>query len=287
MAGGVSSAALVDPESAGTMGTPDVVCHYDPGDRLRQRETRVREHGMADLSGKTVLITAAGQGIGRASALAFARAGARVHATDINAAALADLRADNLQTARLDVRDEAAVKALVAGIGTVDILFNCAGIVHGGTILEMPDADLDFAFDLNVKAMIRTIRAVLPGMIERRDGAILNMASVASSVKGVPNRFAYGVTKAAVIGLTKAVAADYVAHNIRCNAICPGTVESPSLQERIRAQGDYEQTRAAFIARQPIGRLGTPEEIADLAVYLAGATYTTGQAVAIDGGWTI
>ncbi|WP_091712490.1 SDR family oxidoreductase [Methylobacterium phyllostachyos] len=242
---------------------------------------------MADLSGKTVLITAAGQGIGRASALAFARAGARVHATDINAAALADLRADNLQTARLDVRDEAAVKALVAGIGTVDILFNCAGIVHGGTILEMPDADLDFAFDLNVKAMIRTIRAVLPGMIERRDGAILNMASVASSVKGVPNRFAYGVTKAAVIGLTKAVAADYVAHNIRCNAICPGTVESPSLQERIRAQGDYEQTRAAFIARQPIGRLGTPEEIADLAVYLAGATYTTGQAVAIDGGWTI
>ncbi|MEL6060625.1 MULTISPECIES: SDR family oxidoreductase [unclassified Methylobacterium] len=242
---------------------------------------------MADLSGKSVLITAAGQGIGRASALAFARAGARVHATDINAAALGELHADNLKTARLDVRDEAAVKALVAGIGAVDILFNCAGIVHGGTILEMPDTDLDFAFDLNVKAMIRTIRAVLPGMVERRDGAIINMASVASSVKGVPNRFAYGVTKAAVIGLTKAVAADYVADNIRCNAICPGTVESPSLQERIRAQGDYEQTRAAFIARQPIGRLGTPEEIADLAVYLAGATYTTGQAVTIDGGWTI
>ncbi|WP_342105226.1 SDR family oxidoreductase [Methylobacterium sp. SI9] len=242
---------------------------------------------MADLSGKTVLITAAGQGIGRASALAFARAGARVHATDINAAALQDLRADTLQTAPLDVRDEAAVKALVAGIGTVDVLFNCAGIVHAGTILEMPDADLDVAFDLNVKAMIRTIRAVLPGMIARRDGAIINMASVASSVKGVPNRFAYGVTKAAVIGLTKAVAADTVGHNIRCNAICPGTVESPSLQERIRAQGDYDQTRAAFIARQPIGRLGTPEEIADLAVYLAGATYTTGQAVTIDGGWTI
>ncbi|QGY05431.1 SDR family oxidoreductase [Methylobacterium mesophilicum SR1.6/6] len=242
---------------------------------------------MADLSGKTVLITAAAQGIGRASALAFARAGAQVHATDINAAALGELRADGVRTAILDVRDAGAVAALVEGIGPVDVLFNCAGVVHGGTILEMPDADLDFALDLNVKAMIRTIRAVLPGMIERRDGAIINMASVASSVKGVPNRFAYGLTKAAVIGLTKAVAADYVADNVRCNAICPGTVESPSLQERIRAQGDYEQTRAAFIARQPIGRLGTPEEIADLAVYLAGATYTTGQAVAIDGGWTI
>ena len=242
---------------------------------------------MADFAGKTVLITAAAQGIGRASALAFAAAGARVHATDVNAAALGDVRADGLETAILDVRDAGAVTALVQRIGRVDVLFNCAGVVQGGTILEMPDSDLDFAFDLNVKAMIRTIRAVLPGMVARRDGAIINMASVASSVKGVPNRFAYGVTKAAVIGLTKAVAADYVAHNIRCNAICPGTVESPSLQERIRAQGDYEQTRAAFIARQPIGRLGTPEEIADLAVYLAGATYTTGQAVVIDGGWTI
>jgi 2-keto-3-deoxy-L-fuconate dehydrogenase len=242
---------------------------------------------MADLSGKTVLVTAAGQGIGRASALAFAQAGARVYATDINAAALGALRADRLSTAILDVLDETAVTALVERIGPVDILFNCAGVVHGGTILEMRDADLDVAIDLNVRAMIRTIRAVLPGMLERRDGAIVNMASVASSVKGVPNRFVYGLTKAAVIGLTKAVAADYVGHNIRCNAICSGTVESPSLQDRMRAQGDFEQARAAFIARQPIGRLGTPEEIADLAIHLAGATYTTGQAVVIDGGWTI
>jgi len=243
---------------------------------------------MANLQGKTVLITAAGQGIGRASAIAFAQAGAAVYATDINEQALAELPAlDRLTAQKLDVLDETAVKACVAGIGQVDILFNCAGVVHGGSVLEMKDSDLDFAIDLNVKAMIRTIRAVLPGMMERRDGAIINMASVASSIKGVPNRFAYGVTKAAVIGLTKAVAADYVGHNIRCNAICPGTVESPSLQDRLRAQGDYEAARAAFIARQPIGRLGAPEEIADLAVYLAGATYTSGQAIAIDGGWTI
>lgn len=240
------------------------------------------------LEGKTVLITAAAQGIGRASALAFAAAGATVHATDINDAALAELqKLANLTATRLDVLDEAAVKAAVEKIGPVDILFNCAGVVHGGSILEMKDSDLEFAFDLNVKAMIRTIRAVLPGMLERKDGSIINMSSVASSIKGVPNRFAYGVTKAAVIGLTKHVAADYVTQGIRCNCICPGTVESPSLQDRMRAQGNYDEARAAFIARQPMGRLGSPEEIADLAVYIAGATYTSGQAFAIDGGWTI
>ena len=238
--------------------------------------------------GKTALVTAAAQGIGRASALAFTEAGAKVYATDINEAALKEIEGvSGIITRKLNVLDEAEVKAAVAEIGQVDILFNCAGVVHGGSILEMKDEDLDFAVNLNVKAMIRTIRAVLPGMLERKDGSIVNMASVASSVKGVPNRFAYGVTKAAVIGLTKAVAADYVAKGIRCNAICPGTVESPSLQDRLRAQGDYEEQRAAFIARQPIGRIGQPEEIADLAVYLAGATYTTGQAYNIDGGWTI
>ncbi|MCJ9670841.1 MULTISPECIES: SDR family oxidoreductase [unclassified Neorhizobium] len=240
------------------------------------------------LDGKTAFVTAAGQGIGRAAALAFAEAGATVHATDINESLLAALpKLDNLKTARLDVLDNAAIVACVERIGTVDILFNCAGFVHGGSILDMKDSDFDFALDLNVRAMIRTIRAVLPGMLAKKDGAIINMSSVASSIKGVPNRFAYGVTKAAVIGLTKSVAADYVTDGIRCNAICPGTVESPSLQDRMRAQGNYDDARAAFIARQPMGRLGTPEEIAELALYLAGATYTSGQAYAIDGGWTI
>lgn len=240
------------------------------------------------LEGKRVLITAAGQGIGRASALAFAREGAIVHATDINQQLLDALPKDaGIQPRKLDVLKTDEVNQVMSEIGAIDVLFNCAGFVHGGSILEMPDADLDFALDLNVRAMIRTIRAVLPGMIERKDGAIINMSSVASSVKGVPNRFAYGVTKAAVLGLTKAVAADYITQGIRCNAICPGTVESPSLEQRMRAGGDYEAARAAFIARQPMGRLGLPEEIADLAVYLAGATYTTGQAYNIDGGWTV
>ncbi|WP_428687673.1 SDR family oxidoreductase [Roseibium sp.] len=237
---------------------------------------------------KTVLVTAAGQGIGRATARAFAAHGARVVATDINETALAEIEGlSGIETRHLDVLKDAEVQAVVAETGPVDVLFNGAGFVHAGSILEMKDEDFDFAVDLNVRSMIRTIRAVLPAMLERGGGAIVNMASVASSMKGVPNRFVYTTTKAAVIGLTKAVAADYVAQNIRCNAICPGTVESPSLQDRLRAQGDYEAARAAFIARQPIGRIGTPEEIADLAVHLANATYTTGQAYAIDGGWTI
>ena len=244
---------------------------------------------MADwVKDKTVLVTAAGQGIGRATALAFAAAGARVIATDINEVTLSELDGEaGIETRRLDVLSAEDIATAVAAVGPVDVLFNGAGFVHAGSILEMPDEDFDFALDLNVRSMIRTIRAVLPAMIERGGGAIINMSSVASSIKGVPNRFAYSTTKAAVIGLTKSVAADYVGQGIRCNAICPGTVESPSLQERMRAQGDYETARAGFIARQPMGRLGTPEEIADLAVYLANATYTSGQACAIDGGWTI
>lgn len=240
------------------------------------------------LDNKTALVTAAAQGIGRASAEALARAGARVIATDINEAKLAELRGvAGIQTRKLDVLDAGSVELAVAEAGRVDVLLNCAGFVHNGTVLDCTDKELDFAYDLNVKAMIRTIRAVLPGMLARGDGSIINMASVASSIKGVPSRFVYSMTKAAVIGLTKSVAADFVGRGIRCNAICPGTVETPSLEDRLRAQGDYEKTRAAFIARQPVGRIGKPEEIADLVVYLAGAAYTTGQAHIIDGGWSL
>ena len=240
------------------------------------------------LQNKTALITAAAQGIGRASAQALARAGARVIATDINEGKLAQLQGvAGIETRKLDVLDAKSVEAAVAAIGPVDVLFNCAGFVHNGTLLDSTERELDFAYDLNVKAMVRMIRAVLPGMLARGDGSIINMSSVASSVKGVPSRFVYSTTKAAVIGLTKSVAADYVSRGVRCNAICPGTVETPSLDDRLRAQGDYEKTRAAFIARQPIGRVGRPEEIADLVVYLASATYTTGSIHIIDGGWSI
>src|SRR5487761_367864 len=238
------------------------------------------------LQDKTALVTAAAKGIGRASALALAAAGARGFATDIDEENLATLREQSaIEICRMDVRDPASIASAVALAGIVDVLFNCAGFVHHGTVLDCTEEDLDLAYDLNVKAMVRTIRAVLPGMLARGAGSIINMASVASSVKGVPVRCAYGTTKAAVIGLTKSVAADFVSRGIRCNAICPGTVETPSLEERLRAQGDYEKTRAAFIARQPIGRIGRPEEIADLVVYLAGAAYTTGQVHIIDGGW--
>lgn len=238
-----------------------------------------------DLSGQTVLVTAAAQGIGRASALAFARAGARVIATDINADGLADL--EGCETAQLDVLNEAAVREACAGFGPVDVLFNCAGVVHGGSVLECSDDDMDFAYDLNVKAMVRMVRAILPGMLERQSGCIINMSSVASSIKGVPNRFVYSTTKAAVLGLTKSIAADYVDKGIRCNAICPGTVQSPSLDQRLADTGDYDAARAAFVARQPMGRIAQAEEVADLAVYLAAATYTTGHAHCIDGGWTV
>lgn len=242
------------------------------------------------LAGKTVLITAAGQGIGRATAEMFARHGAQVLAADINEAALAELaQIDGIDAVHLDVTDAGAVAGVVAGTGAVDVLFNCAGYVHNGTIMECDEADWDFSFDLNVKAMYRMIRAVLPGMLKRGHGSIINMSSVASSLKGVPNRFVYCASKAAVIGMTKAIASDYVTRGIRCNAICPGTVDSPSLHDRLRATGDYEAALAAFIARQPMGRIGTPDEIALLALYLASdeSSFTTGQAHAIDGGWAV
>ncbi len=243
---------------------------------------------MADLNGKIVLITAAAQGIGEASAKAFMKAGAKVIATDINEGKLKELAAANpgITTRVLNVLSADDVNKAVAEIGRIDILFNCAGVVQSGNIMEMPDKDLEFAFDLNVWAQIRAIRAVLPQMLERKDGSIINMATVASSITAVPNRAAYTISKAAVVGLTKSIAADYTDKGIRVNAICPGTVESPSLHERWKATGDFEAAKKAFIARQPIGRIGQPEEVADLAVYLAGATYTTGQVHIIDGGWT-
>ncbi|NOC47656.1 MULTISPECIES: SDR family oxidoreductase [unclassified Ruegeria] len=242
------------------------------------------------LAGKKTLITAAGQGIGRATAELFAAEGGEVIASDINEDALAELANNPRVTAlKLDVTDGAAVEAAVTDIGPLDVLFNCAGYVANGTILECDEKDWDFSFDLNVKAMYRLIRLTLPGMLDNGGGSIINMSSVASSIKGVPNRFAYCASKAAVIGITKAVAADYVTRGIRCNAICPGTVDSPSMHGRLRATGNYEQALKDFIARQPMGRIGTAEEIAALALYLASddSAFTTGQNHAIDGGWSI
>lgn len=242
------------------------------------------------LKGKRCLITAAGAGIGRASALACAREGASVIATDIDGAALAALAAENaaIRTAVLDVTDPAQIAALVASNPHIDVLFNCAGYVHAGSILDTDEAGWKRSFAINVDAMFHTCKAVLPGMLERGRGSIINMASVASSIKGVPNRFAYGATKAAVIGLTKAIAADYVARGVRCNAICPGTVKTPSLAQRVKAMGGDEATVwKSFTDRQPMGRLGEADEIAALVVYLASdeSSFTTGATHVIDGGW--
>jgi 2-keto-3-deoxy-L-fuconate dehydrogenase len=246
------------------------------------------------LDGKRALVTAAGQGIGRATALAFAAEGASVLATDIARQQLADLPDALIATRALDARDEAAITALAEELPALDILFNCAGFVHHGTVLTTSTADWDFSFTLNVRSMFLTIRAFLPKMVEAGGSSIINMSSGASSIKGVPNRCAYGATKAAVIGLTKSVAADFVTAGIRCNAICPGTVQTPSLDERIAAAGaqtpgGIEAARRAFIDRQPLGRLGTAEEIALLAVYLASdeAKFTTGAIHVIDGGWSL
>ncbi len=241
------------------------------------------------LSGKTAIVTGAGQGIGRAAAILFAGEGARVLAVDVNGPALADLQVEHgCHPIVLDLTDGAAISTWAEQAGAVDVLFLCAGHVAYGTIEECSDADWAFSFDLNVTAMFRMIRAFIPGMIARKSGSIITMSSVASSVRGVPNRLAYAATKAAIIGMTKALAADHVGQGIRCNAICPGTIETPSLEERMRESGDYAATRAAFVARQPIGRLGRPAEIAQLALYLASdaSAFTTGQCHIIDGGWS-
>lgn len=245
------------------------------------------------LQGKRCLITAAAQGIGRASALAFVAEGAQVIATDRDAAKLAALEGPGITTRALDVLDPKAIEAVAAEAGALDVLFNCAGFVHQNTVLTTTEAEWDQAFDLNVRSMWRLARAVLPGMLERRRGNIVNMSSACSSIKGAPNRFIYGTTKAAVIGLTKSIATEYVRDGIRCNAICPGTVDTPSLGDRIAANaaqaGSEEAARAAFVARQAMGRLATAEEIAMLAVYLASdeSAFVTGQAMLIDGGWTL
>jgi 2-keto-3-deoxy-L-fuconate dehydrogenase len=241
------------------------------------------------LEGKTAVVTAAGQGMGRAAVLALSREGAKVIATDLDQTRLDTLDdVAGVSIRRLDVLDPAAIAGFATETTAPDILFNCAGFVHHGAILDCDEDAFDFSVNLNVRAMYRMIRAFLPGMIDRGGGSIINMASVASTIIAAPNRFIYGATKAAVIGLTKSVALDYVGKGIRANAICPGTVDSPSLHDRMRALGDYDAARAAFISRQPMGRLGTPEEIAELVVFLAGAdsAFMTGNAIVVDGGWS-
>ena len=243
---------------------------------------------MGRLDGKRILVTAAGQGIGRATVLAMHNEGARVLATDVNATALADLAALGLETRLLDVRDAGSVAAAIAAAGPLNALFNCAGFVAAGSILDCSQEDWDFSFDLNVTSMFRMCKAALPGMIDNGGGSIINMASAVSSIIGAPNRFVYGATKAAVIGFTKAIAADFITKGIRCNAVCPGTVESPSLFQRMRDTGDFDAAHAAFLARQPMGRLAKAEEIAALVVYLASdeSSFTTGHAHIVDGGWS-
>ena len=246
---------------------------------------------MNRLKGKRILITAAGQGMGRSAALAMAAEGAKVFATDINESTLNTLSKENhdIETFFLDVLDPEAIAKAPDRTGPLTTLFNCAGFVHNGTIMDMSDDDWDFSFTLNVRSQFRLIRAYLPGMLSKKDGSIINMASVASSIKGAPNRCLYGSTKAAILGLTKAVAADFVSKGIRCNALCPGTIMTPSLEERMRATGDYENAKLEFLARQPIGRFATSEEVAGILIHLASddSKFTTGTFQVVDGGWSL
>ena len=275
----------MDPVWFGRVSSGGLVIHITRPEKMADTKKKCGR-----LEGKTAVITAAAQGIGRAVALAFAEEGAQVIATDINRAKLTELRLSNpkIQVRVLDVTDSAAVKALAEDVQKIDVLFNCAGYVHNGTILECSHKDWDFSFDVNVKSMFRLCKVFIPKMAVRGCGSIINMASVASSVKGVPNRFVYSATKAAVIGLTRAIAADFVTKGIRCNCVCPGTVDSPSFRARMQAQDDPEKALKQFIARQKLGRLGRPEEIAHLCVYLASdeSAYTTGVDFIIDGGWS-
>lgn len=262
------------------------VCAIDGWPRVEQTMSKTMR-----LQDKTVFTTAAGAGIGRAASLAMAREGARVFATDIDGQALEQLgqASQNINAFVVDALDADAINSAVERVGAPDVLFNCTGFVHHGTILDATDADFDFSFNLNVKAQFRVARAFLPGMIDNGGGSIINMASVASSIKGTVNRCVYSATKGAVIGLTKTIAADFIGRGIRCNAVCPGSVDTPSLRERMRAQGDYEAAREAFIARAPMGRMATAEEVADLVVYLASdeSAFVTGQTHIIDGGWSL